>query len=337
MDLFESEQNTLDFVSKKLTDDNCGECGSERSCLKLFNSYEKMLKDTRRVVKMSDRREIHIKKLNKKLKEKEEKISQMHKQTQDSIKYASLIQHSIIPDDGIFEYFFSDFFSLWKPKDVVGGDIYLCIQPRNDECILFVIDCTGHGVPGAFVTMLVKAVEIQIGAILYNNNYIEMSPTWILNYFNKTIKKLLNQETKDSISNAGFDGGVVYYNKKEGIIKYSGAQVPLFYFNKEGELITISGDKQSIGYTNSELNYEYKEHIIKVEKGMQFYITTDGYLDQLGGEKEFPLGKTRFKEILTNCSCKPLFEQKEIFEQELNTYKGNHFQTDDITVVGFKI
>ena len=124
-----------------------------------------------------------------KQKEIEEKIRQMNQHVKDSIEYASLIQSALIPSDESFEKYFKDYFSIWEPKDIVGGDIYLVEELRSDEeCLIILADCTGHGVPGAFVTMLVKAIERQIAAIIKNNNFIEVSPNWILSYFNKTIK-----------------------------------------------------------------------------------------------------------------------------------------------------
>jgi len=134
-------------------------------------------------------------------------IETLLKNTRDSIEYASLIQSSLIPAKELFSKYFTDHFVIWRPKDIVGGDIYLLEELRNDdECLIMVIDCTGHGVPGAFVTMLVKAIERQVAAIISSQEDKDVSPAWILNYFNKTIKTLLKQEQSDSVSNAGFDG-----------------------------------------------------------------------------------------------------------------------------------
>ncbi len=267
----------------------------------------------------------------------EDEIRQIHKHTRDSIEYASLIQRALIPEKDIFNHYFDDYFALWNPKDIVGGDIYLFEELNSDECLILVIDCTGHGVPGAFVTMLVKAIERQVSAIIHNNSFIEVSPSWILSYFNKTIKTLLKQETIDSISNAGFDGGIVYYNKKDKIIKFSGAETPLFYFDENGEFKTIKGSRHSVGYKKSDADYEFKEHIIEVKDGMKFYLTTDGYLDQNGGDKDFPFGKKRFGQLLEENHDKKFNEQENILLQELKEYQGNTDRNDDVTVIGFKI
>lgn len=255
----------------------------------------------------------------------------------DSIKYASLIQNALVPTNNILSSYFTDFFTLWQPKDIVGGDIYLFEELRNgNEALLMVIDCTGHGVPGAFVTMLVKAIERQVIAKINNDLTIDVSPAWILTYFNKTIKTLLKQDSLDAPSNAGFDGGVLYYNKRENILKYSGAQMGLYYI-EEDELKFIKGDKHSVGYKKSDIDFKFTDHIFEIKKGMNFYITTDGYIDQNGGKNSFPLGKKKFQEIILNNYNRPFEEQKELLVNNLKEYQGNETRNDDITVIGFKI
>lgn len=280
---------------------------------------------------------LQIKKLIIKLEVSKSEIHDMHKQTRDSINYASLIQHSLIPSNDLFRKYFSDCLIIWHPKDVVGGDIYLFEELRNEnECLLMVIDCTGHGVPGAFVTMLVKAIERQIISDILNNPNEIVSPAKILSIFNKNMKHMLKQEDEFSISNAGFDGGILYYNKVEGIVKYAGAETPLFYI-EDGKLNIIKGDRHSVGYKKCNTNFEYKEHIIEVKKGMNFYLTTDGYLDQNGGEKGFPFGKKKFSEIITKNTNQSYADQQEIMLYTLADYQGNEDKNDDITVIGFKI
>jgi serine phosphatase RsbU (regulator of sigma subunit) len=191
-------------------------------------------------------------------------------------------------------------------------------------------------VPGAFVSMLVKAIERQITARLVHGDE-NVSPAKILSIFNKSMKHLLKQEDEYSISNAGFDGGVIYYNKKESIVKYAGAETALFYIDAEGQLQTIKGSRHSVGYKKSDINFEFKEHIIEVQEGMKFYLTTDGYLDQNGGEKGFPLGKKRFSEIILQYNNESFADQQEIFLDVLQEYQGNEDRNDDVTLIGFKI
>jgi len=269
-------------------------------------------------------------------KELQKEMETIHKHTQESIEYASLIQHALIPSNEFFGKYFSDYFTLWHPKDIVGGDIYLFQELRDEnECILMVIDCTGHGVPGAFVTMLVKAIERQVTSNILNSED-EVSPAKILSIFNINMKYLLKQDNQDSISNAGFDGGILYYNKEKKIVKFAGAETPLFYI-EDSELKTIKGSRQSVGYKKSKPDFEFKEHTIEVKKGMQFYLTTDGYLDQNGGEKGFPFGKRRFSKIIEENHTLSFEKQQEVLLSELMDYQESEERNDDVTVIGIKI
>jgi len=264
-------------------------------------------------------------------------IESINKHTKESIEYASLIQGALIPDNRIFRNYFSNYFAIWHPKDTVGGDIYLFEELRNkDECLLMVIDCTGHGVPGAFVTMLVKAIERQITAKINNDPDEVVSPANILSIFNKNMKQLLKQESVDSVSNAGFDGGILYYNKKDKVLKFAGAETPLFYV-EDNEHKMIKGNRYSVGYKKCAFDYEYKEHSIEVKEGMQFYLTTDGYLDQNGGDKGFPFGKKRFKQIIEEYHTESMADQQEVFLYELEAYQQAEDRNDDVTVIGLKI
>jgi len=307
------------------------------SLIWFFNKNSKILnKKNEELEELSKNLEKRVLEQTKELNLHVIELKKAHKQTKDSIEYASLIQSAIMPDNLLFKEAFKDYFIIWQPKDVVGGDIYLFERLRGeDEFLLMVIDCTGHGVAGAFVTMLVKAIEKQIVAkIDYDNEPV--SPAKILSIFNKTMKQLLKQESKDSISDAGFDGGVIYYNKREKIVKFAGSKMELFYV-KNGELVSIKGDRHSIGYKRSDPNYAFKEHTIVVDSKIKFYATTDGYIDQNGGKKGFSFGKRRFKEIIKDNHFKSMFEQKEIFLQTLNSYQKDEERNDDITVVGFEV
>ena len=271
------------------------------------------------------------------LEETKKEIAHIYKQTRDSIEYASLIQHSLIPEKEKLEKYFKDHFAIWEPKDVVGGDIYLFEELRyEDESLLMLIDSTGHGVPGAFVTMLVKAIERQIVArINYSSEVV--SPANLLSVFNKSMKHLLKQESVDSVSNAGFDGAIIYYNKKDSYIRFAGAEIPLFYIDKHGEFQTIKGCRHSIGYKKSDSNFEFKDHYIKVEKGMEFILTTDGSIDQNGGKKSFPFGKKRFKKVFLDTKNESCEIQKVSLLEAIKDYQGDEERNDDITVIGFKV
>jgi len=291
----------------------------------------KNIYSTKILKEFSNSLEVEVKQRTKELQKSKLIIEEIHKQTRESIEYASLIQSALIPDNKIFHKFFTDSFAIWHPKDIVGGDIYLVEELSNDEIIIMVIDCTGHGVPGAFVTMLVKAIERQIIAKIHKDKMV--SPAKILSIFNKSIKRFLNQESIDSISNAGFDGGVLYYNKKEKILRFSGAETPLFIIQK-GEIMIIKGNRHSIGYKKSDANYEFTDHTIEVNQTTKIYLTTDGYLDQNGGVKGFPFGKKRFTNLILENTSETFADQQEILLYELQNYQQKEERNDDVTIIG---
>lgn len=289
-----------------------------------------------KLTKTKNELEVLSNSLEQQVVERTQSLFESNKKLSDSINYASLIQHALIPQQELFDGYFKDSFVIWQPKDVVGGDIYLFDTLRNpEESLLMVIDCTGHGVPGAFVTMLVKAIEREILANINDSNLI-VSPAEILSYFNKGIKKLLKQESAESISDAGFDGGILYYNRKQQEMKFAGATTNL-YIIENNNINIIKGNKHSIGYKNSIADYKFKDNLITPQPEMQIYITTDGFLDQKGGEKGFCLGRKRFQNLLSLCDNKPMVEQKNIFLKELVEYQATYERNDDVTVIGMKI
>ena len=266
----------------------------------------------------------------------QKEVDNANKLLTDSIQFASLIQQAFIPENSDFEIFFDDYFTIWAPRDIVGGDIYFLNPLRHeDELLLMVIDCTGHGVPGAFVTMLVKAIERQMISHIANSDEV-VSPAELLSIFNRSIKHLLKQHDKSSVSNAGFDAGIVYINRKEKRALYAGANIPLFYI-QEGNLTTIKGNRHSIGYKTSNVDYIFTNHEITLDKTVHFYITTDGYIDQNGGEKEFPMGKSKFKKAIEQNYLEPMQQQKVKLLDQLYRYQGSLSRNDDVTVVGFTL
>ena len=268
-------------------------------------------------------------------------IEHLNKKTKASIEYASLLQEALLPEDEALESFFTNYFIYWNPKDTVGGDIYLFNTFNNDnECLLFIIDCTGHGVSGAFVTMIVKTIQREIVKKIQNNENETRSPALIMSYFNKSMKDLLKQNNENSKSNAGWDGSIIYYNKKLKKLKYAGAESFLFYIDKSNTLVTLKGNRYSVGYKKCDYDYEYSETEIDVYRGMKFYCTTDGYIDQNGGEFDFPFGKRKFENLIKENYDKPMSMQKDIFVNAITKYQNqieNCERNDDIALIGFEL
>lgn len=266
----------------------------------------------------------------KEVEEKSRLLEETKQKITDSIKFSSLIQHALLPQNDVISEYFSDFFVLWDPKDVVGGDIYQFLN-REDDCLVFVIDCTGHGVPGAFMTMVTKTV---IQSIVDDSNF--NNPALIMRQLSKNIKTTLKQDNPDSKNDAGFDGGILYFNKKEKKILYAGAKTPLFYV-QQGELKVFKGDRESVGYKKSNTDFEFTNFSIDITDDLYFYLTTDGFIDQNGGEDGFPFGKKKLQKLIEKNYTKSFSEQQEIFHKYLLDHQGKHERDDDVTFFAFSI
>jgi len=265
----------------------------------------------------------------------EKELEEVNKQITDSIEFASIIQQAFIPEHDELDRFFEEEFTIWQPRDIVGGDIYFFDKLYSkDKAVLMVIDCTGHGVPGAFVTMLVKALTRNLISHI-NQTKEKVNPAKLLAVLNRSLKHLLKQHNKNSLSNAGFDAAIVYIDKKSSQIIYAGANIPLFYM-KNGKMDMIKADRHSIGYKTSDPDFKFKNHHLCFNDMMSFYLTTDGYIDQNGGTKGFPMGKKYMIGLLEKYSGKSMIQQRAILEEALISYQGSEERNDDITVVGFR-
>lgn len=271
--------------------------------------------------------------LEKKVEKRTEKINHQKKELElknkeitDSINYAKRIQDVLLPDSSCGKSVL-DSFILFKPLNIVSGDFYWYFE--NKEIILFtVIDCTGHGVPGAFMTVIANNLLYNI--IKYKQI---LKPNLILEELNKAIVGILKQRT--SGIRDGMDISVVSFKKKEKVIEFSGAMHSLV-FVQDGKLNQIKGDRipiGGIGFTPR----KYTLHSIQILSSTHFYMYTDGYQDQFGGQKGKKYMVRNLNQKLSEISSLPLKEQKVILEETFEDWRGNHEQIDDVLLVGFKI
>ncbi len=284
---------------------------------------------------LSNELQVKVKEKTEHLEKRNVEIEKAHKSMQDSISFASQIQQALLPKNVPFNSHIKDFFSFWQPRDTVGGDIFLFSELKSEkEILVMVIDGAGHGVPGAFVTMLVKAIEAQIVAEL-DKGCFPPEPSEILRYFNRQIKTMLKQvDRRSSRSNAGFDGGVIYYNRETNVCKYAGAKTPL-YIVKDDDIEIIKSDRKHVGFVRTDLEERYTCYDIEITKGTKLYLSTDGLLDQEGdGDSKF--GKRNFESFIRDNYSQPLREQKEMIVDKFHRFKSNNKQNDDITVVGIE-
>ncbi len=265
-------------------------------------------------------------------------IQEIHQHTRDSIEYAAIIQQSILPKNSSLQQVFPASFAVWKPKDIVGGDIWFFETLRTEsESLLFVIDCTGHGVPGAFVTMLVKSVQRGIMSRFKEDHIGEVHPGEILAVFNREIKQLLDQSSKQSNSNAGFDGGIVYFDKNRRLIRYAGAETPLFLIDKLGKSTALKGSRHSVGYRSSDEHFVFDEHEFSFDTVHRLFLTTDGLLDQNGGPKDIPYGKKRLVSLIQSCQELTIEAAGSRIMDDLVHWQGAIDRNDDICYVGIEL
>lgn len=248
----------------------------------------------------------------------------------ESIHYAEMIQRSLLPGVDRMKTETPESLIIWMPKDIVGGDIFFTFTHPN-RTIVALMDCTGHGVPGAFLTMIVYS---EIRKILFEES--ELSPSEILKRLNRSMKTALQKDSTKKAVDDGLDAAVVDVDHASKIIRYSGANIPLFYTDN-GVAFSVKGDKHSIGYVSSDENHEFVEHSVQIKGDGCVYIKTDGFTDQMGGEKHIRFGTSRFKKLITSISILPFAIQRIEIVKALNEYKGGNEQMDDITVIGFKI
>ncbi|HYG37058.1 MAG TPA: two-component regulator propeller domain-containing protein [Cytophagales bacterium] len=249
----------------------------------------------------------------------------------DSIKAAQVIQNSILPSITYIKQFLPDLFILHKPKDVVGGDFYW-FNAINGNLVFAAVDCTGHGVSGAF--MSITGHHLLNKCIL---PYEDLLASQILDRLNKEIIEELNQNTEEDKILDGMDISICIINKKENTLQYAGASNPL-YLIRDNELKQIRGDKHSVGLSiTGEIN-PFVNNVIDIQKGDALYLFSDGYADQLGGEHGTDkFLYSRFRKLLLEINEKDMDQQLSLLDQSLSDWKKNQEQLDDVLVIGFRI
>jgi len=251
-----------------------------------------------------------------------------------SISYASLIQQAMIPSVKILEKHIPKYFILNKPKDIVSGDFYWFKQIKN-HIYIAVADCTGHGVPGAFMSMLGIS---QLNEIIIEKDINPANE--ILNELRKRIKSSLHQDGQKGHPQDGMDIAFCVIDIENKTLQFSGANSPLYLFSKKNannsyELIETKPDRMPIGVHPSD-NLGFTNNLLNLQNEDAIYIFSDGYVSQFGGENNDKFKVKRFQDILTRMQDKPMIVQKQILEETIIEWQGKQKQTDDILVIGIK-
>lgn len=293
--------------------------------------------------------EIELQKSN--LVHQNQELVEQKKLITSSIKYALKIQMAVLPDKFQMDYLFSDYFIFFKPFQIVSGDFYW-LKKINHHVILAVGDCTGHGVPGAFLSMLGISSLSEVV-----NKYESLNAADILNRLRNAIKKALKQNNPEMQAEDGMDIALCVLNTQTMMLQYAGAHRPLYLVvenskysqfdafkesssyqltsNNTHTLIEVKPDKQPIGVFFKETSFT--NHELQINKGDSIYLFTDGYTDQFDENEMDKFSSKKFKELLLSVQANKMRLQKKVIKQAFESWKSNAAQTDDVLVVGLKL
>jgi serine phosphatase RsbU (regulator of sigma subunit) len=246
----------------------------------------------------------------------------------DSLIYAQRIQEALLPSEEYFRRHFKESFILYKPKDIISGDFYW-IGEKENKIFIVAADCTGHGVPGALMSMIGHNLLDKI--INVDNVH---QPSKVLDIMSRGLEKTFSREKNvGSIIRDGMDIGLCVVDKPKRRVEFAGAFFPL-YIVRDNRLLDIKGDKYPLGMTPPDTLYTNNE--IDLFENDMMYLFSDGYVDQFGGVENKKFMYRRFRYLLMNIHQFPVEDQKLILEENIRTWMGNVPQIDDILVMGFK-
>ncbi|KXX71918.1 PP2C family protein-serine/threonine phosphatase [Flammeovirga sp. SJP92] len=263
------------------------------------------------------------------LNERSMTLEEVNNKLSGSIQYASRIQQSIMSKEEELKKYFSDAFVYWKPRDIVGGDFYWMCDYGDGVKVLACIDCTGHGVPGSFLTIMANDILNEAA------HYLRMSdPRHLIIFLDQNIQRLTSKREKGYVED-GMDISIIRVNENEYEVDFAGAKQNLHRIS-DGELIEYKGDKFSVG-GNSIDNKRFMKQSFGYQKGDLLYLQSDGFQDQFGGKKDKKFLRKRYKNSLIDHHHLPLRTQKEELHKIFTIWKGEGKQTDDVLVVGVKL
>ena len=278
----------------------------------------------------------------KKIESQMQVVQDQKEQITQSIEYAERIQKSLLPQDQSFKNL-KDYFVLFKPKDIVSGDFYWTTE-TNNHLLIAAVDCTGHGVPGAFMSLLGISFLKEIV-----NRTQSTIPSIILNELRNTVIKTLHQDQNDGFSKDGMDMSLISINKENHSLMFSGANNPVYIqrnqkfnipladkFKLHNEnLLEIKGDNMPIGIYDKMESFSTRE--IQLQEFDKIFLFSDGYIDQFGGPNSKKIKSKTFREMINSCNQNELSSYKKKLETFFIDWKGTEDQIDDVTVIGIQI
>ncbi len=260
-----------------------------------------------------------------------DELGEKNQEITASIQYAKRIQEALLPPKTLIFKSLPNHFIYFSPKDIVSGDFYW-FKNVGQFAVFAAADCTGHGVPGAFMSMLGISF---LNEIISEGNHEECDTSMILNGLRDRVKTALRQDSPNSTTKDGMDIALIAINNETLELHYSGAYNPLFII-RNGEFTEVDADRMPVGIYRKDQN-TFTNKIIQLEKEDMLYLFTDGFQDQFGGERGRKFMAKRFKTLLHKNSNLPLPQQKQVVADTYKAWKGQEEQVDDVLVVGIKI
>lgn len=275
--------------------------------------------------------QLKISTLTKNLEAQNKILETVNQEITDSITYAARIQKALMPNPDVLQAYFPQSFVFFQPRNIVSGDFYQVFEKRNKVFVL-VADCTGHGVPGAFMSLLGMNLITQI---IEERNITETSA--ILDELDISIQKLVNQPLENGeIPRDGMDIAIIALDKQRNQIQYASAGRPI-YLVRNGVLTDLRGDKYAIGGEKTENKFFTHYTLNDIQPKDRFYLFSDGITDQFGGEENKKITSKRFQQWLTDTHTLSMQAQKEALNSFFSEWKKENEQTDDVAVIGIEM
>lgn len=274
--------------------------------------------------------------LETKVQERTQELRQKHDIVVGSVNYASLLQRGQLPRSIRVDNRFESFATIWEPRDTIGGDLYWISSSQHEgPFVLTVADCTGHGVPGAMLSLLVST---SLERIYAKSTAVE--PTTALKSLDYHVRTGLNQDRADSETNDGCDAAMVRVHSEKQLLEYAGAKIDLFHVDHQGQIHRYKSNRISLGYKDQNKASVLPTTIVNYQKGDLFAIVTDGLFDQPGGDntsRPVSFGYRRFTQIITSYKDKKCTDIAEQLQLAFLAWQGSQTRRDDVTVVLFKL
>jgi serine phosphatase RsbU (regulator of sigma subunit) len=260
--------------------------------------------------------------------QRENDSMRQEREINESMKYASYIQQALFPSESIINRLIPDHFIFYQPREAVSGDFYF-VSGRNDKIVIAVGDCTGHGIPGAFMSILGITF---LNEIISHGTYSGAGS--VLNQMRERVMEALCQTGNDYEQKDGIDLALCLIDPVNSKLEYAGAFNPV-YIVRDQNLIEISGDKMPVG-VGAEEERSFTSHTYDICNNDILYLFSDGFADQFGGPQGKKFKYQSFRKMLCSVSNLPMEEQKQVIRNTFNGWKGNNQQLDDVLVLGFR-